>query len=123
METLSKDDQVKTAKRHYPTPALEKGLDILELFAQETIGLTKSEVARRLSRTVSEVFRMLLCLEERGYIARAEGDESFRLTLRLFRMAQEYPPIKRLAAESLPIMQDVGHKLKQSCHLGVLEGG
>ena len=114
---------MKTAKRRYPTPALEKGLDILELFAKETIGLTKSEVARRLGRTVSEVFRMLLCLEERGYIARAEGDERFRLTLQLFKMAQQYPPIKRLAAESLPIMQDVAHKLNQSCHLGVLDGG
>ena len=110
-------------KRSYPTPALEKGLDILELFAREPAGLTKSEVARRLNRTVSEIFRMLLCLEERGYIAHAEGDERFTLTLQLFRMAQEYPPAKRLVSDALPIMQEVAHMLKQSCHLGVLDGG
>lgn len=114
---------MKTAKRRYPTPALEKGLDILELFSKEPGGLTKSEVARRLDRTVSEIFRMLLCLEERGYIARADGDERFTLTLRLFRMAQEYPPAKRLVSDALPIMQEAAHALNQSCHLGVLDGG
>ena len=114
---------MKTVKRRYPTPALEKGLDILELFAQEPGGLTKSDVARRLNRTVSEIFRMLLCLEERGYIGRAEDDDRFRLTLKIFRMALEYPPTKRLVSEALPIMQQVVHKLNQSCHLGVLEGG
>jgi IclR helix-turn-helix domain len=39
--------KTKVASR-YPTPALEKGLDILELFAREPAGLTKSDVARRL---------------------------------------------------------------------------
>jgi DNA-binding IclR family transcriptional regulator len=106
--------------RRYPTPALEKGLDILELFAREPAGLSKSEVARRLGKSVSEIFRMLICLEERGYIARAESDDRFSLTLQLFRMAQEHPPIKRLATNALPIMQEVAHKLLQSCHLGVL---
>ncbi|HVW78365.1 MAG TPA: IclR family transcriptional regulator [Alloacidobacterium sp.] len=114
---------MKTAKRRYPTPALEKGLDILELFAQEPAGLTKSDVARRLNRTVSEIFRMLLCLEERGYIGRSEDDDRFRLTLKMFRMALEYPPTKRLVSEALPIMQNMVHKINQSCHLGVLEAG
>lgn len=114
---------MKIVKRRYPTPALEKGLDILELFAHEPSGLTKSDVARRLNRTVSEIFRMLLCLEERGYIARAESDDRFLLTLKMFRMSLEYPPTKRLVSEALPIMQDVVHALNQSCHLGVLETG
>ena len=114
---------MKKEKRTYPTPALEKGLDILELFAREPGGLNKSEVARSLDRTVSEIFRMLLCLEERGYIARSDHDERFYLTLKVFRMAMEYPPVKRLASEALPVMQDIVHKLNQSCHLGVLENG
>ena len=110
------------AARRYPTPALEKGLDILELFASEPAGLTKSDVARKLGRTVSEVFRMLSCLEERGYISQSRDGERFRLTLRLFELAQQYPPTKRMITEALPIMQRVTHELNQSCHLGVLEG-
>jgi DNA-binding IclR family transcriptional regulator len=112
----------KVASR-YTTPALEKGLDILELFASEPAGLTKSDVARQLGRTASEVFRMLLCLEDRGYISRSRDNERFRLTLRLFKLAQEHPPTRRLTNEALPIMQQVAHELSQSCHLAVLDRG
>lgn len=114
---------MKQEKRHYPTPALEKGLDILELFTREPGGLTKSDVARRLNRTVSEIFRMLVCLEDRGYIGRGGDDDLFRLTLKMFRMSLEFPPTKRLVSEALPIMQRVAHATNQSCHLGVLEAG
>jgi hypothetical protein len=59
-----------------------KGLDILELFASDPTGLTESDVARRPDRTVSEIFRMLVCLEVLGYISQSRDDEHFRLTLR-----------------------------------------
>src|ERR1700693_5625172 len=111
------------ASSRYPTPALEKGLDILELFASEPSGLTKSDVARKLGRTISEIFRMLLCLEERGYIAQSPDSDNYHLTLHLFRLAQEHPPIKRMTMQALPIMQQVAHEINQSCHLGVLNEG
>lgn len=110
-------------KARYATPALEKGLDILELFAETSAELTKSEVARRLNRTVSEVFRMLVCLERRGYIAESEDGDRFRLTLKLFKLAQEHPPQQRLIVKALPVMHAVALALNQSCHMGVLEGG
>lgn len=111
------------AKRYYSTPALEKGLDILELFAASTEGFNVSEVARRLDRTVSEIFRMLLCLEKRGYLALSPNKDRYHLTLRLFRLAQEHPPTKRMVSEALPIMHWLSHELRQSCHLGVIDGG
>src|SRR6201997_5942700 len=111
------------AKRYYPTPALEKGLDILELFAGTPEGLTVSEAARRLNRTVSEIFRMILCLEQRGYLAQSPNKERYHLTLRLFRLAQEHPPTKRLLTEALPMMHQLAQRLRQSCHLGGIDGG
>jgi len=111
------------AKRYYPTPALEKGLDILELFASTPEALTVSEVARRLDRTVSEIFRMILCLEQRGYLAQSPNKDRYHLTLRLFRIAQEHPPTKRLVTEALPTMHWLAHRLRQSCHLGIIDGG
>jgi DNA-binding IclR family transcriptional regulator len=113
----------REGKRYYPTPALEKGLDILELFASTPEGMTISEVARRLDRTMSEIFRMLLCLEQRGYLAQSANKDRYHLTLRLFRLAQEHPPTKRMVTEALPIMHWLAHELRQSCHLGVLDGG
>ncbi|CAN5463743.1 IclR family transcriptional regulator [soil metagenome] len=110
-------------KRSYPTPALEKGLDILELFASTPEGLTVSEAARRLDRTVSEIFRMILCLEQRGYLAQTANKDRYQLTLRLFRLAQEHPPTKRLVTEAMPVMHRLAGTLRQSCHLGIIDGG
>jgi len=107
-------------KRDYATPALDKGLDIIELLAREPRGLTKSEIARSLNRTVSEIFRMLLTLEDRGYISQPERDR-FSLTLQLFRLVQQHPPTERLLAESVPVMQELAQQIHQSCHLGVIE--
>jgi DNA-binding IclR family transcriptional regulator len=105
----------------YASPALDKGLDVLELLAKESGGLTKSEISRRLGRTVSEIFRMLLCLERRGYIAQA-ADERYTLTLKLFQLVQEHPPTERLINEALPVMHRVAHEARQSCLLATLEG-
>ena len=112
------------SRRHdYSTPALEKGLDILELFASNPGGLTASEAARVLNRTISEIFRMLLCLEQRGYLSQSGNREKYHLTPRIFRLAQEHPPTSSLITESLPLMRRVAHELRQSCHLDVLDGG
>jgi DNA-binding IclR family transcriptional regulator len=104
----------------YSTPALEKGLDVIELLAHQSEGLTKSQIARGLNRTVSEIFRMLLCLEGRGYISQI-AEERYSLTLKLFKLVQEHPPTERLIADALPVMHRLSHEAMQSCHLGVLE--
>src|SRR5258708_10345026 len=108
----------RDVKRYYPTPALEKGLDILELFASTPEGLTVSEAARRLNRTVSEIFRMILCLEQRGYLAQSPNKERYHLTLRLFRLAQEHPPTKRLVSSALPAMHRPAPELRHARRRG-----
>ncbi len=114
---------MKSAKTlTYATPALDKGLDIIELLAHQAAGLTKTQLARELNRTVSEIFRMLLCLERRGYIAQVE-EERYSLTLKMFKLVQEHPPTERLIVDALPVMSRLAHDTLQSCHLGVLEGG
>ncbi len=120
-ENVRKSDAA-AAKNTYATPALEKGLDVIELLAHEPAGLTKSEISRRLSRTVSEIFRMLVCLERRGYIGQVDEDR-YSLTLKIFQLAQEHPPTERLITEALPIMHRAAQEAKQSCHLGLIEGG
>jgi DNA-binding IclR family transcriptional regulator len=107
----------------YAAPALDKGLDILELFASEPAGLTTSQAARRLGRTVGEIFRMLVCLEGRGYISQASSDERFELTLKLFELVHRHQPLHRLVAAARSPMEEVAHGTGQSCHLAMLSNG
>jgi len=103
----------------YRAPALEKGLDILELIARETAPLSLSEISDKLGRSKNEIFRMIIALEGRGYIARAESGEGYRITSRLFMLGMAQPPIRSLQETALPVMQAVANAAAQSCHLVV----
>ena len=102
----------------YSAPALEKGLDILELLASEPVGLTQAMIAQRLDRSTTEIFRMLSVLERRGYLSR-HPDGSYRLSLRLFELAHQHPPLQRLLSVALPAMHDLAEFTRQSAHLVV----
>lgn len=108
-------DAPKTAAT-YSAPALEKGLDVLELLAAEAGCLGAKEIAARLRRSLGEIFRMLVALERRGYIRRGE-DGGYTLTLRLFEVAHRSPPLERLIAAVVPEMRIVAERIGQSCHL------
>jgi DNA-binding IclR family transcriptional regulator len=112
--------QVTARRSRYTAPALEKGLDILELLASVSDALTRSEIASRLGRTVTEVFRMLVCLEQRGYIAPTGPDERYQLTLKLFEIVHHHHPLQRLIAQARPLVQRVASDTRQSCHLAML---
>ena len=106
--------------QRYTAPALEKGLDILELLSSSVVGLSLSEIARDLGRSVSEIFRMLVVLQERGYIAQDPASEKYGLTMRLFEVAHRTPLIQRLTTAAEPLMRDLAHRINQSVHLAIL---
>jgi DNA-binding IclR family transcriptional regulator len=106
----------------YRAPALEKGLDILELLSREESGLGLAEIARRLDRTVGEIFRMIVVLEARGYIAQGAGDR-YGLTSLLFEIAHRTPLVRRLTAVAQPVMRMLTAAIHQSAHLAVLTEG
>ncbi len=107
------------ARPQYRAPALEKGLDIIELLADQPDGLTQGEIAAALKRSVSEIFRMLTCLQERGYVTLHKPADVYTLTLKLFELSHRYPPMRRLINEALPLMTNIVRKIDQSCHLSV----
>ncbi|MGV6874776.1 IclR family transcriptional regulator [Pseudochelatococcus sp. B33] len=103
-------------------PALEKGLDILEALAQERMGLPQKQLAERVGRSASEIFRVLLALEARGYIARDSQSGIYTLTLRLFELANIHPPTRRLVQIAIPHMENLAARVGSSCHLVTQHG-
>jgi DNA-binding IclR family transcriptional regulator len=107
----------------YSTPALEKGLDILEALAGAPRPLTLSELAGRLKRSPSELFRMADCLEKRGYAVRDPLSGSFSLTLKLYELAHTHSPVERLTRAAQAPLWDLSRETGESCHLSTLHGG
>lgn len=100
----------------YRAPALDKGLDILELLAETEEGLSQAEIAKALQRTPNEIYRMLDRLVRRDYVLRTAGDR-YELTLKLFELAHASPPIRRLVSQATPVLRRFAREAQQACHL------
>jgi DNA-binding IclR family transcriptional regulator len=107
----------------YRAPALDKGLDILELLSEQKDGLTRAEIMKALGRNASEIYRMLERLVARQYVVRSPAGDRYSLSLKLFALAHRHPPINRFIAEALPVMQTFAEQAEQSCHLTVYDRG
>ncbi|HXX95064.1 MAG TPA: IclR family transcriptional regulator [Planctomycetota bacterium] len=107
----------------YPVPALEKGLDILELLSVRKDPPSLAELGRTLGRSSSELFRMLNCLERRGYVVREPSTGRYRLSLRLYELAHAHPPVEELLRAADRPMRALARELRESVHLSVLGSG
>lgn len=106
----------------YAAPALEKGLDILEVLADSVTGYTLNELAQKVGRKVSEIFRMAVTLQRRGFVQVDENDR-YTLTLRMFELAHRQQPLKSLVGVALPLLRELANRARQSCHLTMYQGG
>ncbi|PWL19277.1 IclR family transcriptional regulator [Falsochrobactrum shanghaiense] len=106
----------------YRAPALDKGLDILELLASVDGGLSQAEIAKNLDRSPNEFYRMLDRLVKRGYVTKLDGDR-YSLTLKLFGLAQLHAPVRRLASFAAPFMRDLAERSRQANQLVVFDRG
>jgi DNA-binding IclR family transcriptional regulator len=107
----------------YAAPALDKGLDVLELLAAKRHALTLTAIAEALGRSKSEIFRMVMVLLERGYIARDADTDAFSLTNRLFDLGLRTPRVRDLLTEAVPALARLAEDTGHSPHLVVLHRG
>jgi DNA-binding IclR family transcriptional regulator len=115
--TLDQDE-----KQKYRAPALEKGLDVLELLARRKTPLSMSQISSALDRSMSELFRMVHILQDRGYVEPAKDGEGLVLTDKLFTLGMTRAPTRSLLEVALPIMRRLSVEIGQSCHLTIPSG-
>jgi DNA-binding IclR family transcriptional regulator len=105
--------------RTYTAPALEKGLEILELLAAEQKPMTLAQISAQLGRSKSEIYRMLAVLEKKRYLARGEDTDFFSITNKLFNLGMSVPPVGTLVESAFPVMHALAEATQQPCHLAV----
>lgn len=116
-------NQEKKTKGHYSAPALEKGFEIFELLAQHPDGLTISEIAVRLNRSINELFRLIIVMERCGYLHKNSGNDRYAVSYKVLDIAYRATPVQNLTLVASPIMHDLAHQARQSCHLVVVGEG
>jgi DNA-binding IclR family transcriptional regulator len=111
------------SKKNYSAPALEKGLDIIELLSRSSAGFSQAEIAKELKRSVNEIYRMLNILVARNYIELDLDNDRYKLTFKLLQLSSQHQPIKNLMQKSLPMMREVAQLCNHSVHLSIYYAG
>lgn len=109
--------------QRYRAPALDKGLDILELLAAQPSGMTRGEIVKALGRSPSEIYRMVERLVARDYVARSAEGDRYALSFKLFQLGAAFPPLRRLVAMAQPHLDWFARETRQSVHLVVPDRG
>lgn len=114
---------LEARRTKYSVPALEKALDVLEHLSEQAVPVTQAQLARALNRQAGEIFRMLACLESRGYLRRDVVTGGYSLTLKLFELSRTHSPYEVLLKVAQPLMRSLSEELRESCHLSVIHHG
>jgi DNA-binding IclR family transcriptional regulator len=110
----------KTAKTTYSAPALEKGFDIMELLASAPDGLTSSEIAQKLGRSLSAIFRILVVMERRSWLHKSSETDRYSVSYHVLETAFRASPVQALGAVAGPLLYELSQATVQSCHMVVL---
>jgi DNA-binding IclR family transcriptional regulator len=110
------------ARRSYSAPALEKGMDIIELLATTESGLSVSEISQRLKRRMSELFRIIVVMEQRRWLQKDPETSRYSVTYHVLKLAHRGTPAQTLSSAAAPVMQELSTQINQSCHLVVRSG-
>lgn len=105
----------------YKAPSLSKALDVLELLSNEITPLNISQIAKKLGRSVSEIYRIVIILETRGYL-KLRDYEGYVLSKAPMSISNPEQARQNILDLSLTVMKHVTATTAQACYLSVLSG-
>lgn len=100
--------------------ALARGLDVLTSFDTPGVSLSLSEISQRTGLARPTVRRILLTLEELGYVRTRAGTSS--LTVRVLDLGMSYVSSTNIWEIAKPYLEQLSTEVHQSCSIGQLDG-
>ena len=110
-----------TVKRKYNITALQRGLQLLQLFKQSERGLTAMQVGKLSGLPVSTVHRFLVNLESAGFLKCAVNGV-YHLGLECFAVGQAALTQLDIRRLSLPYLLDLNQQTRETIHLTIRHG-
>lgn len=109
------------SKRTYNITALQRGLNLLKLFAGAEGGLTAKKVGLLSGLPVSTVHRFLVNLEASEFVT-SDSSGVFHLGLSCVTLGQAAHGQMDLRRISFPFLQELNHRTRETVHLTVRQG-
>lgn len=118
----TEQDCLMTAATHeYNIASLQRGLRMLQLLAQSDRGLPASQIAKLSALPVSTVHRFLVNLKSGGFLTR-DNTGNYHLGLACVSLGQAAREQMDIRAISLPHLQLLNHRTRETVHLTVRHG-
>ncbi len=117
MKRKRKDKSSATLK------SLEKALQLLECFGNDTIELTVPQLVERLSIPKVSVYRFLRVLANHSFIRQNKHTKGYRLGLKVFELGSVMMKNFPLKEVAFPLILELSKQSSETVHLGVLDNG
>ncbi|WP_372630414.1 IclR family transcriptional regulator [Cohnella sp.] len=117
---MNQDITDKTER--YTIQSIDKALDLLELLAEHGT-LSLIELTELLEQPKSSTYRIVLTLENRGFISRSDEDGKYCLGYKQLMLTRNLLERSSLRAAALPEMKKLSEQYGDTVNLGVLLDG
>ncbi len=115
----TKKTKTKSYER-YHIPNLKRALDILEILAKNTNGMTLGEIAKAAKYTKNSVFRIICTLQDCGYVRKDSDERTIKISRKLAALGYSALGEGSLVERSLDVMRSVRDSICETTMLGTL---
>jgi DNA-binding IclR family transcriptional regulator len=122
-KSIHKKRSAHTSANGLLVPSLARAFQILDTLTRSSIGLSKSELSRKLKIPYSSTFNLLVTMEHFGYVRKDESSGKYYLGPQLFSFASVQPPDTDLRSVASPVLEDLVRRTECTVHLAILDRG
>lgn len=114
------DDGAEDERESYFVNGLAKGLKMIQVMGEREPLITLSEAAQAASMTRASARRILLTLEDLGFVGRRD-ERHFFLTPRVLSLGYSYLSSFPLWTFAEPVLEELVERVTQTCSIAVLD--
>jgi len=114
-----KKPKVKSYER-YHIPNLKRALDILEILAKNTQGMTLGEISKAAKYTKNSVFRIICTLQDCGYVRKDADARTIKISRKLVALGYSSLGEANIVEKSIDVMRAIRDKVCETTMLGAL---
>jgi IclR family transcriptional regulator, acetate operon repressor len=102
--------------------ALNRGLDILELLAEDAAGLPLTAIAARLGLAKSATHRLLLALSQQRFVSQDRATQHYCLTLRVAALGFRFLASTKITEVAQPVLDRLAQETGELVRMTLVEG-
>lgn len=107
-------------KNRYSIPNLKKAFEVLETLSESAEGMTFPQLLEKISCNKTSLFRILLTIEEAGYIRKNAETDNYFISRKILSLAYSSLCDANLIEESMDLIRNLRDETSETTMLGVL---